>query len=305
MLTRIAVLLACIAPAAANAYYLETRGMVTDPVRYAAPTDIEYRVNPATFPDGVTGIDEAIDNAFQTWTDAACATITFAQGADSTETNDHWTRDMGARYILVYFTDSDAEWTGGPAVGHFFFGFDGPTGNILGATVVLNSRDHSWATDGSAGALDVQSIVTALIGRSMGITSAMEGNATYPLYMTGDISKRTLGTDDIAAIQHLYLETGCAAPTAPEMICDGVMMPGEDPCPPRPVTMPPDGGMMIEEDAGMTSDPDAGMSDTDAGTGGPDDGGCSCRASGEHNRTAPALLSLVIAALAVGRLRRG
>src|SRR5690606_8522028 len=125
--------------------------------------------------------------AFATWTGAECGSIAFAAGdaSDSTDRT-HWTHDEGDVYVLVYFTDSDEEWSSGPAVGHFWFGYD-PVGALSGATVVLNSRDHAWATDGATSALDVQSIVTALIGRSLGITSAMEGNATFPRYAPGDI----------------------------------------------------------------------------------------------------------------------
>jgi MYXO-CTERM domain-containing protein len=304
------VLIALLVPTVANAYYVETRGETVEPMRYAdgdettADTvDVEFRMNTSTFPAG-DGIADAVRAAFATWAAADCTSIDFAEGAASTSVAlDHWTADGDDHHILVFFTDSAAEWTGGPAVGHFYFGFN-PAGEVLGGTIVLNSRDHAWATDGGIGALDVQSIVTALIGRSLGITSAMEGNATYPVYQPGNTDKRVLGTDDIAAIQHLYLGTGCAAPVAPEEVCDGLNLPGEEECPPRPVTMPGDGGtIMPGEDAGMANDPDAGMTAGDAGMGG-GDGGCSCRAGATRAPSAAMLGVLFVVGAVITRLRR-
>ena len=313
------VALATLRPATSDAYYVEVRGEAGAevPVRYAdgdeasADTvDVTYRVNPETFPDGVSGIDAAIDASFATWTDAGCSNLVFSEGdpSDST-TRAHWTSDLGEIYVLVYFSDTDEEWGTVPAVGHFYYGHDG-TGTLIGGTVVLNSRDHAWATDESGAALDVQSVVTALIGRGLGITSALEMNSTYPRYAPGDISKRMLGDDDLAAIHFLYPsgEMGCDAVTPPEDECDGMMMPGDDPCPPRPMTMPGDGGTLPDRDGGVTMGTDAGTStSTDGGTttGGMGDG-CSCRAGGQRSpsRQGVAWLGALVLAFLTWRRRR-
>lgn len=281
-LLRLSVLSLFLVPVSARAYYLETRGDTTEPTRYAdgdetsADTiDVVYRVNATTFPAGVAGIAEAIDASFATWTAAECGAIAFAAGdaSDSTDRT-HWTHDEDDVYVLVYFTDSDEEWTSGPAVGHFWFGHD-PLGALIGATVVLNSRDHAWATDGATDALDVQSVVTALIGRSLGITSAMEGNATFPRYAPGDVTKRDLGDDDRAALAYLYPVDGCAAPAAPEATCDG-SFDDDMPCPPRPETTPGDAGTLVPGDdaGGPIGVADGGVNGSDAGVG-TTSGGCS------------------------------
>ncbi|MCA9607496.1 MAG: matrixin family metalloprotease [Myxococcales bacterium] len=310
-------------PSTTHAYYLEVRG--TDalvPIRYAdaddppaGTVDVTYRINEATFPAGVDGVGDAIRASFTTWTDASCSVLAFTEGATSDSTDRaHWMGDMGAIYVLVYFTDSAEEWTSGPAVGHFYFAHDG-TGTLIGGTVVLNTRDHQWATDGDAASLDVQSVVTALIGRSLGITSAMEMNATYPRYAPGDQSKQMLGDDDLAAIQYLYasMEASCTMPAEPEDLCDGIMLPGEAECPPRPTTMPGDGGtIMPGVDAGTmgtdagTIDPDGGtMSSTDAGTTGGGGGGCSCRVGATPASQGGAwIVTLLLAAGFIARRRR-
>ena len=310
-LLRLSVLSLFLVPVSARAYYLETRGDTTEPTRYAdgdestADTiDVAYRVNATTFPSGVAGIGEAIDAAFATWTSAECGGVAFAAGdaSDSTDRT-HWTHDEGDVYVLVYFTDSDEEWSSGPAVGHFWFGYD-PVGALIGATVVLNSRDHAWATDGATDALDVQSIVTALIGRSLGITSAMEGNATFPRYAPGDVTKRELGDDDRAALAYLYPVDGCDAPPAPEATCDG-SFDHDMPCPPRPETMPGDAGTLVpgDDDAGPIGVADGGVSGPDAGNGGATSGGCSAGLGGSRAGLGWVLGVAAIAAL-VRRRRR-
>ncbi len=316
------VLLATAAlPSLAKAYYLEVRGTDTVvPIRYAdaddppaGTVDVIYRVNETGFPAGAVGFGAAIDAAFASWTAADCAVLSFAPGAPSDSTNRaHWEADAGEIYVLVYFTDSAEEWSG-PSVGHFYFAHDG-TGTLIGATVVLNSRDHRWATDGSADSLDVQGVVTALIGRSLGITSAMEMNATFPRYAPGDQSKQMLGADDLAAIQFLYPsdDMTCGIPMAPEAECDGIMLPGEDACPPRPMTMPGDGGTITPRrdagtlfvDGGALPGADAGAASADGG--GPAGGGdgCSCRVGASGRQSAPLFIALIVGGLFAVRRRR-
>ena len=322
------VALATLVPTTATkAYYVEARGVPGSPgtevpIRYmdgddTTPTtiDVTYRLNETTFPTGA-GIADSVRAAFDTWTAAGCSDLVFTEGAPSTSTNrGHWTDDAGEIYILVYFTDTAEEWTG-PSVGHFYFATNGTVdGTLVGGTVVLNSRDFTWATDEAGGSMDVQSVVTALIGRSLGITSATEGNATYPRYAVGDISKRDLGDDDLAAIAFLYPDGDptCTPVTPPVEECDGVTLPGEDPCPPLPTTMPPDGGVPPPVDGGVMMT-DSGTPPTDAGgdagTGGMGDG-CSCRVGARYASTGGSsprgvawLGALAFALLASRRRRR-
>ena len=309
-MTRIASFaLVLLAPVAAQAYYVESitqvdGGAMVVP-RYDTTTAVEFRVAPSTFPAGVDATP-AIVAAFQTWSDVDCASITFTQGADEAmPMGMHWTRPMAPVYLLVYFSDDPALFPG-PSVGYFDWAHDG-SGRMVGGQVILNSRSHMWSTSGDMASLDVQSVVTALVGRVLTITSGMEGNATYPSYRPGDTSKRTLGTDDIAAIQYVYPEAGCAAPTEPEAIC----APMDTACPPPIDTMPGDGGTVIP---GVDSGPPIG-SDSGPGTlrdsgtttpGDDDDGGCCSVAPGSsrgNDRGAWFVIGL-LALLVTHRLRK-
>ncbi|MFK7988415.1 MAG: hypothetical protein AB8I08_20505 [Sandaracinaceae bacterium] len=272
----------------ANAFYVESRGPMGAevPVRFidaddtTPAIDVEYRINLSSLPSGID--TTPIDAAMASWSSVDCGSLALTRGEDSASVDRaHWMSDAGARYVLVYFTDSAEEWTGGPAVGHYYFAHDG-NGVLVGATVVLNTRDHAWAIDGSASAIDVQGTVTALLGRALGITSATEGNATFPRYAPGDLDKRALGADDRAALAFLYGDETCAAPMTPEDECDGFMSPGEAACPPRPETSPGDGGTATP-DSGPAFGTDGGapVPGSDAGAEPmPTEGGCTVSTRG-------------------------
>jgi MYXO-CTERM domain-containing protein len=148
--------------------------------------------------------------------------------------------------------------------------------------------------------------MTAMVGRVLGLTSAMEGNATYPVYVPGNIDKRMLGADDIAGITYIYGDDTCAMRGTPEGICTGA--PLED-CPPRPDTG--DAGTGTRDGGTGTPDTGTGGGDTgamlgdggvDGGTGG-DDGGCSV-GSLDAESTPGGLALLLFTGAAVLRRRR-
>ena len=256
-------------PMPTRAFYIEERGPTeSNVVRYDTCAPVEFRVGLAGIPGG-DDFHAAIAAAFQTWEDVACSGVSFVQGP-RVELPDpyHWQSRPNERYILIYWS-ADAGQFSNPRVGDFFFSYD-EAGGLIGGTIVLNSKDHTWATDGAASSLDVQGTVTAMIGRVLGITSQMEGNATYPTYSPGDTSKRTLGSDDIAAINCLYGNPDDCTQEAPEGICTDAE--GEV-CPPTSGgdvdagAGDPDGGSAV--DAGAPTDAgemaDAGATDMDAG----------------------------------------
>jgi hypothetical protein len=303
----------CALPLSASAYYLEWRGTVMEPVAYDTATPVVFRIGTLSG-DGDAGAErDAIIAAFGTWDSVECSNLSFMQGPDETAPEDpqHWVARPMERYISVYFDDDPGLFPPGEMrVGFHAFGHD-TMGTLIGGSIILNNAEHTWSTDGTAGTMDIQGVVTALIGRSLGITSTMTGNATYPRYAPGDTSKRMLGADDIAAISYVYPSgaMGCEM-TMPEMICPPDTtddcpprvgpMPGGDAGPPvdsGPVPPRPDTGPIVTRDAGP------GMMMMDEG----DDEGCSCNAPGASGREARvglgSLLALALGAI-VFRVRR-
>jgi len=300
-------------PHSVDAFYVATRtiadggGMQSPEWPTAAP--VEFRIAMDTVDLALTDGSEvpAVEAAFATVGAVMCSNLHFTAGArvpHATLDPMHWMIPMSGNYILVYWSSDPAIWGMSRSVGRFDFAHDG-AGNMIGATIVLNSGDHSWSTTGEAGKIDVQGTVTALIVRSLGLTSTMPGNASYPVYTPGDTSKRMLGTDDVAGVTYLYGDgtAGCGM-TAPEGMC----MSGDPTCPPTPVV---DAGMGTRPDSGVGPRPDAGAPTPDGGmmTMTPaDDGGCSCRvasASVHGSSSAWGLASLVgLAAVIAVRARR-
>ena len=272
-------------------------------VQWDTSSDVEFRLE--------DGVDEAraaaVEAAFQTWEDVECADIAFARGDDIAEPQPrHWMFVEG-EFIQVWWVDDPAFWESAQ-VGRADWVHDG-SGRLIGADIILNSKDHSWSTTGEAGMLDVQSVVTALIGKSLGIESDDEASAVFGRYSAGDTSKRTLGPDDIAAVQYLYNDGSCT-PTEPADICPDDPF-GSMPCGPEdPDTSPADGGTSMPRDGG------SGTGGSDAGVGGggdgavgmpgdgDDDGGCSVSAAGGSSSGGLAWLAVTILLGLVLRRRR-
>jgi MYXO-CTERM domain-containing protein len=287
----------------ASAFYVETRSNDTEgnpvPVRYdTSGGPIEFRIATAGMPDGDGSEVAAIQAAFDTWAAVPCVTIDFEMGAreDMPRVN-HWQLAGAGIYILVWWSD-DVGLFPGPTVGRADWAHD-TMGNLIGGQVVLNSRDHAWSTTEEADKFDVQAVVTALVGRLLVINSDMMESATYRRYVPGDISKRTLGPDDIAGVTYLYGDGTCTDDPVPEMLCDGTM---PMVCPP-PAMLMSDGGMGTLTDGGMGGTDSGPIVPVDGGAGGDaggmmmggDDGGCSCSVPGTPARSRlGALAGLVV-----------
>ncbi len=319
-----AILLATLGVSAqSSAYYVEQRQIIdregmpqeTVFVTYAdgdesspGTTDVTYRINPGSYPGDVSGVDEAVAAAFATYNDVGCSTFFASRGEDTPLDGNnitdkaHWMRADDGIYIAVFFTEATAEWTTGPHAGHFYWGFNRETGRMIGGSLILNSKDHAWTTTGEEGRLDVQSVLTGLLGRALGLASNQEGAATRLLFQTGNTDLRMLNMDEIDGMTFLYTADGegCDMEPGPEGICDGGIME----CPPRLMV---DAGPGTRDasvvDSGVrdsgTGSTDSGTTTGDAGTG-PDDGeGCGC-----HVRNAKTNLGWLAIAMGMLFVRR-
>lgn len=304
----------------ARAFYVEARALEGEEplvLRYDLASPVEYRIHRPSLPGDFPGnASQAIERAFQTWQDVSCSSLTFTRGEDDrSDVPDsfHWMSDAeGERYILVYFDSDPTHWTG-PSVGFFQFGHDG-LGNMIGGSIILNSAHHMWTDGCEDGHLDLQSIVTALLGRVLGISSLTPEAAVYARYRPADMRKRTLVQDEIDALQYLYGDGTCTPPE-PEQICTKAL--DEIPeCPPAAEADLPEpvceGDPPMRVDAGPGgrdggpggSDAGPGGGDAGPGGGGGDGDGCGCSAPGSDRTGGVALLALGVA-LALTRRRRG
>jgi hypothetical protein len=322
--SRIVLVTAAVALYATSAQAFSTDCRYGDNVRFAT-VPIEWRAGGAGTED-VEGTAEwdAVAAAFASWEAVECSTLAFTRGADVAEPSTAYTDGY---YILVYFEDDTAFWeqAGNPLyVATLFNPTDGPEPELLYSVIVLNDAAYTWSVspDGERDTYDVQSIVTRMLGRAIGLAKPPEGTDSVMAqpHRDNDVSGRTLLSEDIAAVQYLYPDETCAdTPPGPDRVCcyDPDPEDGVDPCEGcvgsidcRGTT--PDGDADADSDADADGDGDSdGDGDTDADAdadgGGDGDGdgdgdggggdGCDCHVASDG--PTPALPALILALVAV------
>jgi len=93
------------------------------------------------------------------------------------------------------------------------------TGEIQDADIDLNGLHHTFTTtdDPAAADNDVQNTLTHELGHLVGLEHVGDPEATmYDLAPPGDLGKRTLSDDEVAAVCFIYPE-GRLSPTAPRL----------------------------------------------------------------------------------------
>ena len=81
------------------------------------------------------------------------------------------------------------------------------TGEILDADIDVNAVDHPWSVEdvSPADAVDVENTLTHEFGHFLGFAHVSEADATmYGVSEPGDVLKRTLASDDVAAMCAVY-----------------------------------------------------------------------------------------------------
>jgi VCBS repeat-containing protein len=90
--------------------------------------------------------------------------------------------------------------------------------HIMEFDITYNTGAHSFATNGSASAYDIQGIGTHELGHTLELLdlydTADSDQVMYGLAAMGDTSKRTLASGDIAGVRAIYPTAANAAPVA-------------------------------------------------------------------------------------------
>jgi len=162
--------------------------------------EISYRVNGS----GKHGLSEAaIDTlmaaATRNWASPLNGKLNFEQGAKTTAR----TPDHSDGVNAVYF---DENWNQDPSLLALTYVWSTPQGEIIGFDLAVNATDHTWAIDGREDANDLLNTLSHEIGHALGIDHSPEiAPATmYPSSPAGEVQKRDLHEDDVAAAVYLY-----------------------------------------------------------------------------------------------------
>ena len=162
--------------------------------------EIPYSVNV----DGNHGLTAAafetlIAAATRNWTKPLNGAVTFSQQGRTTSKRPSHTDEANT----IYF---DENWTEDPSLLALTYVWSNPQGEIIGFDLAVNATDHSWATDGRTDANDLLNTLSHEMGHALGIDHSPEVTLAtmYPSSPAGEVHKRDLHEDDVAAAIYLY-----------------------------------------------------------------------------------------------------
>ena len=187
-------------------------------VRWPA-TSAGFYINPAGAPS--TGLP-AIRAAMQTWTDVATSNFSFAyRGQTASASYGH---NDGVNMVCFGVLGAGYEST----LSLNTFWFNSQTGRLLDSDIKFNT-EFAWATDGSPGAFDVQTIALHELGHALALDdlygSADTAKAMYAYCNEGEI-KRSLTQDDKDGITYIYGANGSTTTTSTIKTTTTTTMPG-------------------------------------------------------------------------------
>ena len=172
-------------------------------------SNITYSINPT----GRHTLTSAAINtlaaaATRNWAAPLEGQLLFTQG----ENTDIRKPDHADNVNAIYFDD---EWAQDPSLLALTYVWSNPQGEIIGFDLAVNSTDHTWATDGRTDSNDLLNTLSHEIGHALGIDHSPDvAPATmYPSSPAGEVQKRDLHDDDVAAAVYLYASDGEAQKT--------------------------------------------------------------------------------------------
>ena len=173
----------------------------------------------------------AIDAAFTIWGGVQCSKLKFTKDAAFPITAPFTTATDG---VSIYWVTAAANWPAGIDIKNFAYNyrFFDANANLTGGHVAVNATgNYAWnTTGGNATTFDVQNVLTNLIGKVIGLDdSNTPGSVMYNDVTFGQITKRTLSTDDQNAIKYTYPAGGSCAPApGPDPTCGTTPPPPKD-----------------------------------------------------------------------------
>ena len=156
----------------------------------------------------IESVRETFRAAFDAWEDVDDAYFYFEATEDATCDRIGYSLDSGNTNLIVFVSES---WTDDDnprdpnAVALTTTAWDDITGRLIDADMEFNAVDFTFSTDGAPGTMDLQNTATHEIGHMLGLDESETWGATmYPSASLSETDKRTLSTDDIAAVIALY-----------------------------------------------------------------------------------------------------
>jgi hypothetical protein len=156
-----------------------------------------FYINTTGFPSGTL---EAMQAAMKTWTNVSTSNFIFTYRGTIATT----AYGINDGINLICSGSFDAGYESTLALNTFYYNTQ--TGFLLDSDIKFNSA-FTWATDGSAGAYDIQSIGLHELGHALSLddlyNAGQESQTMYYRFSKGQI-KRSLTQDDKDGITYLY-----------------------------------------------------------------------------------------------------
>ena len=232
-------------PAVASGYTFK-RTAEGAALHWPAGSDVEYVVHRDGVDDIADGSDlRAVADAFDSWQSIDGMNVRFVHGGatDSKEAG-YDQENPEANVNTVAWIESDWPFDDA-ALAVTLSVFLTDTGELLDSDILFNGDHFSWTTASAGGhGHDVQNAATHEIGHFLSISHSVRvpDSTMYPGTSAGELTKRTLHADDIAAVRTLYTDL---PPEEPAQI--------EDPGPGAQFPEPPPAGGPLASSAGPAS----------------------------------------------------
>lgn len=170
-----------------------------------ATLPVTFNVAKALRPTNITidGFRAAIQASYKTWTQVSCTKLT-TKDDGLVESFDPNAYD-NAKTTHSFWKEWDAYFNEAAAKTPLKIAADG---KLIEADVVYNAN-YAWSFNGDRTALDIQAAATHEIGHSIGINHTPVTEATmFTDLWDGELTVRSLASDDIAGLCHLYPSGG-------------------------------------------------------------------------------------------------
>jgi hypothetical protein len=152
---------------------------------------------------GLEAAERAVLGAFRAWQGAPGSAVAFVYDGRVQRPVVGYDRDADVNHNAVTF--SGDRWSyGGEPLAVTLTLFRRGSGELVDADIVVNEHAYVWG-EGAAVDNDLQNALTHEVGHFLGLGHSDTIEATmYASAAPGEIGKRTLHPDDVAAVQQLY-----------------------------------------------------------------------------------------------------
>ena len=158
----------------------------------------------------IESVRETFRAAFDAWEEVDDAYFYFEATEDASCGQVGHNLDSGNSNLIVFVSenwtdDEDPTPRDSRAIALTTTAWDDISGRLIDADMEFNAVDFIFSTDAAPGTMDLQNTATHEIGHMLGLDeSDTWGSTMYPSASFTETDKRTLSTDDIAAVITLY-----------------------------------------------------------------------------------------------------